>query len=279
LATGNLDALAKYGKLLYIHGEDPHQVVAAMRGRPAVLATESFALRFNRKTGDWIVLDTPTGRHRVQIVGVYYDYASEQGYLVLPRHLYQQYYGNDRVSNVALYLKPGTDPVAIRSKLLQSLGRSGRVNITTNRELRQEVLRIFDNTFSITYALHLIAIAVALLGVLNTLIALVLESRRDFGILRSLGATRQTIQRVVMAQALILGMLGNLTGLGVGFLLALLLINVINRQSFGWTIQWVTPWIFLLQSFGLVLLSSAVAGWLPAQMAARMPAPQALREE
>ncbi len=279
LATGNLEVLSRHGALLFVDGSDDKTVMTRLAKAPSVLVTESFALKFNHQTGDAITLQTPTGPHTLTIAGVYTDYASERGYIVMPRSLYQRLYQDNSVSNLAVYLKPGFSARTVRDDVLQRLGPQTRLNITTNQDLRAEVLRIFDSTFSITYALHLIAIAVAVLSVMNTLFALVLEMRRDLGILRYLGATRQRVQRLILVQAGTLGLLGNVAGLAVGLMLAALLIFVINRQSFGWTIQWETPWAFLLQSAAIVLLTAILAGWLPARAASRLPAPAAVREE
>src|SRR5690606_33714759 len=161
-------------------------------------------------------------------------------------------YRDTNVAALAVYLEPGQSAEHARQALWRAIGPEARLQIQTNRELRQEVLTIFDRTFAITYALHGIAIAVALLAVMNSLFALILESRRDFGILNYLGASQRQIEKIVLIQAGLLGLFGNLFGLAVGFLLSVLLIYVINRQSFGWTIQYQVPVEFLLQSFALV---------------------------
>jgi putative ABC transport system permease protein len=141
------------------------------------------------------------------------------------------------------------------------------------------VLRIFDRTFSITYALHVIAIAVALLAVMNALFALVLEARREFGLLKYLGATNRQIGKIVLVKAGLLGLFGSFSGLAVGFALSFLLVYVINKQSFGWTIRFELPWVFLLQSFALVMFTSIVSGLIPARLAAKTPAPQVIKTE
>jgi putative ABC transport system permease protein len=140
-------------------------------------------------------------------------------------------------------------------------------------------MRVFDRTFSVTYALHTIAIAVALLSVMNALLALTHESRREFAILRYLGATRTQLRKVVLSQAVILGTCGSVAGICVGYVLSLLLVNVINRQSFGWTIQMMIPWDFILQSSALVIVAALAAGIIPANEAGRTKAAEFVRSE
>jgi len=167
---------------------------------------------------------------------------------VIARARYAQIYGDDSVSSCAIYLKPGVQPDTVRDDIIKAAGMSSSLRVRTTRELRAEALKIFDRTFAITYALHTIAILVALLSVMNALFALTMESKREFGILRYLGASTEQLRRIVLVQAGILGAIGNMTGLVLGFLLSLLLIFVVNKQSFGWTVQFSFPTEFLIQS-------------------------------
>ncbi|MBS2004799.1 MAG: FtsX-like permease family protein, partial [Cyanobacteria bacterium SZAS LIN-5] len=229
--------------------------------------------------GDSLTLQTPSGDHTVKVEGVYYNYASDLGYIVIPRAVFKELYHEDRVSNCAIYLAPGADPYAVRAEIQKRLAKVGLFSIRTTSELRKEAIKIFDRTFAITYALHTIAIAVSMLAVMNALFALALESRREFGILRYMGASKKQIQSVVLTEAGILGVLGNLSGLALGFVLSLLLIFVINKQSFGWTVQFAVPYDFLIESSILVLLTSVLSGIVPARFAAKTVAPQVVREE
>jgi len=140
-------------------------------------------------------------------------------------------------------------------------------------------MRIFDSTFVITQALELIAIVVAALGVISTLITLILERQRDFALLSILGATRNQIRRMVVIEALLIGSTSQVIGLGVGVLLSVVLIYVINVQSFGWTIQFHVPVVFLLQSTALILIATAIAGLYPASRATGIDAVRFVKEE
>jgi putative ABC transport system permease protein len=150
---------------------------------------------------------------------------------------------------------------------------------TTNRVIRREVMRIFDSTFAITYALEAIAIVVAGLGVISTLITLILERRGEISVLGFLGATRRQIRRMVVIESLLIGGVSQAIGIIIGWMLSLVLIYVINVQSFGWTIQFHLPLGFIAQSTLLILLVTALAGLYPAAQAARVEAVRFAREE
>ncbi len=279
LGVGDFDVLATHGNLLFTENEPPAQVLRQTYIRPSVVVTEAFSTRNHVKKGDFIPLETPTGLKKFRVAAVYYDYSSDLGYIVMPRYWYAKFYNDDRISNLAVYLKPGVSTEQVRQAIERQLTGKSRLTIRSNRELRSEVLTIFDRTFAITYALHVIAIAVALLAVMNSLLAIVLEARREFAILKYLGAEDRQISKIVLVQASLLGLFGNFSGLFVGFLLSFLLINVINKQSFGWTIRFEVPWLFLFQSFWLVMITSILSGLIPARMAAKTPAPEVIKSE
>lgn len=279
LGTGDFPVLAQHGNLLFMNGDTAPEVLKRVIQHPSVIVTEAFSTRNHVKQGDTITLDTPDGPKPFAVEAVYYDYSSDLGYIVMPRQWYRQFYHDERISNIAVYLQPGTNADAMATTIRQKLHGQSLLHIRSNRELRTEVLRIFDKTFAITYALHVIAIAVALLAVMNSLFALVLEARREFGILKYLGAEDRQIGKIVLVKAGLLGLFGNISGLFVGFVLSFLLIYVINKQSFGWTIRFEIPWAFLAQSFLLVMGTSILSGLIPARLASQTPAPQVVKTE
>lgn len=278
LGAGDLDVIQKYGHLLFTSGEDT-ALVCSRTGEHSALISETFSIRKHVATGDTIDLQTPGGPYALKIQGVYYNYASDLGYIVIPRSVYQQLYHDNSVSNCAIYVTPGADVYAVRADIQRRLSSRALFSIRTTRELRREAIKVFDRTFAITYALHTIAIAVSMLAVMNALFALALESRREFGILRYLGASSRQIYKIVLTEAAILGFLGNVTGIALGFVLSLLLIFVINKQSFGWTVQLSIPGDFLIEASFLVLLTAVLSGIIPARFAAQTVAPQVVRDE
>lgn len=278
LGAGELDVLQKFGRLLFVHGSSD-QVFAELRKGDACVVSESFALRNNVHEGEAIGVQAPNTVLRLKIAGIYYDYASDLGYIILPRDVYSKYFPDYYSTSIAVFAQPGVDVDELRQRVLSAAGSQTRLNVRSNRELRNEVLRIFDNTFAITYALHAIAILVAILGVMNALFALTYEMRREFAILAYIGASLKQLRKIVLIQAGLLGLVGNLVGVAVGLVLSLLLINVINKQSFGWTVQLSIPFDFILESSALVLTFALLSGVLPAQIAVRNISPEAVRYE
>jgi putative ABC transport system permease protein len=151
--------------------------------------------------------------------------------------------------------------------------------IFTNRNLRTEAIRIFDRTFAITYALEVVAVTVAIIGIAGALLALVIDRRRELGLLRFLGAAVSQIRKLILVEAGLIGLLANLAGLALGIVLSLLLIFVINKQSFGWTIQFHWPIAVLLSALTLVYVATVLAGFYPARVAARLDPIEVVHEE
>ena len=196
---------------------------------------------------------------------------------------YRRHYGASDPSltaqHLSVYLRPEADVERVRSRILETLGENEQVYCVTNREVRTEALKIFESTFAVTYALQFIAILVAGLGVASTLITLIYQRQRDIGLLSLIGATCHQVRRVIVLEAMMLGGVSQLIGIFVGTLLALVLIYVINVQSFGWTIQFHLPLQFVFQSTLLVLVASGLFGVYPAIRAAGVDALQTVREE
>ena len=272
LGAGDFEVLFAHGGLLFKQPADGRAAVRRAVGADAVLVSESFALKQGVTVGDRIALDTPRGTWRFAVTAIYYDYSSDRGIVVMDRNTFTRHFGPERPSALTVYLQPGADPEAVRAELLAAVGPDHRLFIRTNAALRAEVLRIFDATFAITYALETIAIFVAIMGVAATLLTLVLERRRELTMLRLVGAGRRQIRRMVVIEAAMLGLLSQGVGLAVGVALSLILIYVINVQSFGWTIQFHVPIGFLAQSTVLIAAATTVAGLYPARVATRFAA-------
>ena len=222
---------------------------AAIRARPRpearasgeVLVSEPFARRFSAADGSTVTLPTPSGPRPFRVAGVYRDYSNDRGTVVMDRELYLSIYRDPRVTSLAVLAQPGVEPAELRRRVLAAAAGRYALTITTNRELRREVLVIFDRTFAVTRALEAIAVAVAVLGIANALMASAVERRRAFGLLRAVGASGEQIRRATFVEALLCGLTGTLAALAAGAAFAWLLLTVINPQSFGWTVALAVP--------------------------------------
>ncbi len=282
LVSRDLRLHAQRSRYLMVNGDSSAALRRAAETGGALLS-EVLANRLRVREGDKVSITTPAGPAAVSVEGIFYDYATDGGKMVMDRTWYQRQWHDDRVTVYSVYLAPGADAEQVRQSIVtQVAGLDGMTlppMVIRNHELRQEILDIFDRSFVLTYVLEAIAVLVAVLGIVNTLVTAVLERRREFAALRAIGASTRQVERLVLWEAAYLGLIGAALGVAGGLLLALLLIQVINKQSFGWTIQMTVPGGVILQAVGLALTAALVAGYWPARWAARQPVVEGLREE
>ncbi|HEV8267098.1 MAG TPA: FtsX-like permease family protein [Thermoanaerobaculia bacterium] len=279
VASGRFDVLAERGDIPLVDGREPRAVFARARREGAAFVSEPYAEKFGVKRGDVVEIPTDRGPVSLPVAGVTVDYANDRGTVLLDRELFQRLYPLDGASTAAVWLAPGVTPEEGRARILRATSDRFSLRVRTTGRIKEAVLVIFDQTFRVTYALEAIALLVALLGVFSTLTALVLERRREIGLLRVVGASRRVVEKAVRMEAAALGGLGTLLGLASGALASVILVKVINRQSFGWTIATHWPWAFLAGAVGLILASTLAAAEGPARHASATDAAQALREE
>jgi putative ABC transport system permease protein len=278
LGAGDFDVMARRGRLLFRRG-DSATILAAARANDGVIVSETFAERYRLKEGDELALRPPGRSLRFRIAGVYYDYTTEGGVAVMDRRLLQQLWNDGWLNSIVIYLAPGADPQTVRREIVRRLPAHEDLVIFSDRSLKTRVLEIFDQTFAVTYALEAVALVVAALGVLNSLLASVLERTREMGILRSVGFTRGGMLRMILCEAAFMGALANLLGAAAGLALSLVLIYVINKQSFGWTIQFAFPFTLIVKYALLTAGASLAAGMFPAWRASRLRIAEAVRYE
>jgi putative ABC transport system permease protein len=282
LVSRDLRLHAQRSRYLMVHGDSSAALRRAAETGGALLS-EVLATRLQLREGDTVTITTPTGPAAVPVEGIFYDYATDGGKMVMDRAWYQRQWHDDRVTVYSVYVAPGADSEQVRQSIVTHVaGLDGMTLpplVIRNHELRQEILDIFDRSFVLTYVLEAIAVLVAVLGIVNTLVTAVLERRREFAALRAIGASTRQVEGLVLWEAAYLGLIGAALGVAGGLLLALLLIRVINKQSFGWTIQMTIPGGVILQAVGLALAAALIAGYWPARWAARQPVVEGLREE
>jgi len=273
---------AQWSRYLVRKGDSSEQLRRAADTR-GLLVSEVLANRLGVEEGSTIEIMTPSGPMQFPIVAVFYDYSTDGGKLLMDRALYQSLWHDDLVTVFPVYLRDGSSIDRVRERITEQLSGAAGGGlpplVISNTELRKEILEIFDRTFLLTYVLEAIAVVIAMLGIVNTLVTSVLERRREFATLRAIGGSAEQIRQLVLWEAAYLGVVGIALGLIGGGLLSLLLIKVINKQSFGWTIQMIIPVGALIQAVVLAVIATLVAGYFPARWAARQPIVEGLREE
>jgi len=248
-------------------------------GGEAVIVSEPYSYRFGVALGDSVGLQTDRGERAFPVTGIFYDYGSDLGVVMMSRATYDRYYEDRGIAGLALYATPGQDVDALVKALRERVGDEQEVFIRSNRALRETSLAIFDRTFTVTIVLRLLAVLVAFVGVLNALMALQLERARELAVLRANGLTPRQVWRYVTMQTGLMGLMAGFLSLPLGLTLAYVLIHVINKRSFGWTLQVEVSPEILLQALALALVAALLAGLYPAWKMARANPAMALREE
>jgi len=267
-----------YGNRRTLPGAASKNVFANMVGTDNAVVSEPFANKHQVQVGGVVTLTLAERAVRFRVTGIYYDYSNERGYVIVDRGTLLKYLPDPAISNLAVYLKPGV-PLEQGKTAVESAVAGRRIEVLENRALREDALRIFDRTFAITYALEAVAVIVAIMGVAGALLALVIDRRRELGLLRFLGGARPQVARVILFEAGLLGLLANIAGLVLGVLLSLLLIFVINKQSFGWTIQFHWPVAALLGALTVVYAATVLASLYPARVAMKLNPIEVIHEE
>lgn len=234
-----------------------------------IAVSDGFSLRFRKDVGDTIQIATSSGNRPFRIAGIYYDYTSDAGTIMMRHAIFARVFADSSINNLALYLREPSRLPEIREEIERRFGGRYSLSVYSNRGVREEALTVFDQTFAITYALQLVAVVVAAIGVANTLAALVVERTREIGILKAIGATADQVRKMTLVQAGLIGFASEALGIVAGLLLSAILIYVINRVSFGWTIQFTLEPDVLITSAVLVVVTALVAGLPPANAAAR----------
>jgi len=277
LAAGELARLRRYSRLRLLAGENS-SAIAELGKAGSVLVSEPFANKHHLHPRDTIRLPLGGQEPLFRVAGVFYDYSSERGLIAMDRPALLKYLPDPAVSGVAVYLKPGANARAVRDAIDQVISGRGIV-VIPHAAIRSAGLATFDRTFRITWALEAVAIAVAIMGIASALLAMVLDRRRQFGLLRFLGCSLPQVRRLILAEAAFLGLVANAVGLVLGFALSLVLIYVVNKQSFGWTIQFHWPLALLFSALTGVYAATIAAALYPARTAMRLNPIEVIHEE
>lgn len=260
-------------------GGDPEAIWQAFSQGRGVLVSEPMAYHRSLQVGDDIEISTPhAGDRRFRVIGIYRDYSSGQGMLVMPRALYEPFWDDQAISSIGMVFDSPSALAAAKQRLLPLTAGSGdAVVVRSNLDIREHSLAVFDRTFAITQVLRILVIIVAFVGVFSALMALFLERGREFAILRATGLTPPQVSRLIGMQSLLIGVMAGLLALPLGWALSDILIEVINRRSFGWSMQRQFFWSIPMEAMVLSIVAAMLASWWPARRIARMNVRQGLQ--
>lgn len=220
---------------------------------------ESLSTRLRRGVGETIEVPTPAGLQSVHIIGIYADYGNERGSVMVSQARFREWFGHADVWRVALMLKPGTDAETVRDRL--QAAHPGLI-IFTQSHLRAEALRIFRQTFAVTYSLEAVGVLVAVAGLGLALAGLMLDRRADLTTLRAMGFSTRQLAKACALEGFGLSLAGMAAGILSGLWLGWLLIARVNKQSFGWTLSFAFPAMQMLALIAAVLLAGTLVAAL-----------------
>ncbi|MEY3871399.1 MAG: hypothetical protein RLZZ296_394 [Pseudomonadota bacterium] len=269
------------------------EALAVPAGAIGIYVSEPMLDLYQAKLGDFFEPLTPafgTAMNRSNqpakrffVAGVWRDYARQFGAIAIDQADFVQLTGDQRVNDLALWLTPDANDAvvqqAIRDVPEQASGAGNLIEFASASQIRTTSLRIFDRSFAVTYWLQAVAIAIGLFGVAANFSAQVLARRKEFGLLAHLGLTRRQILTVVAGEGAAWTVMGSVAGLALGLAVSVVLVHVVNPQSFHWTMDMQVPWLRLLGLCAAVVLAGTLTAWLAGRAAASADAVLAVKED
>lgn len=258
---------------------DSGRAAASGPGAPAVLVSEVLGHKRGLEPGDMLELPTARGSREFLVAGVFRNYSAIAGVVLMPLRVYRGYWHDRSLTGVGVYVDPRADRGNVRTRLEQAASTVPGTTVSDNRSIRRRSMQVFDQTFAVTSVLRLLAIIVAFAGVMGALMALQLERRREFATLKAIGAGRRELAGLIGAESGLLGALAGGFAIPLGIALSWLLIFVINRRAFGWTMDFELAPALLAGGAGLAVVAALLAAIYPARRAAVGLPAQGLRDE
>ena len=258
---------------------EPPRAPPASPGAITIWISEAARDLHGWKTGDRITLPIGPKPAELQVGGIIRDYARTWGAVLIPLDDYRRLTGDERANDLAIHLASGAGATATEGAIRAVLPRAEGLAFEDASDLRARSLAIFDRSFAVTYALEAIAIVIGLAGVTSSFAALAWSRRREFGVLRFLGLTRRDVLRMLALEGAATGALGALIGLAAGTAISLVLLHVVNRQSFHWTLEVHWPVTALLALVVAIIVLCAIGARASAAVAVRREAILAVKDD
>ena len=265
-----------------------------------LIASAPYAYKHKIKCNDKVKLQTDKGLQTFTILGIFSDYSSDQGLLMMHQDLYRSLWEDPNLSSLGIFLKESTEVkktndnknvgnAALQWSLLTNKTNNPKLDkiktyieaykikaaeeslsptffdIRSNKELLKESLEIFDRTFRVTSALKIIAVIVAAFGIFSALLSLIIEREKEFALLKALGMSKQDIQRSISLQAFTMGLLSSIFAIPLGIASAWVMIFVINHRSFGWDINFSLDFKSIVFATLISVTAALIAAIFPSQ--------------
>ncbi len=264
---------------LTLVNDSPADSLQRLSAGEGIMLSEPYAYRRQLSIGDDLSLPTAEGDRAFLILGVFRDYITDGGSVLMPLDLYRRFWNDRGISGVGVYFHDSVDRAPARAAIRSLVAEESSVRFRSNDMIRAQSLEVFDRTFKITEVLRILAGVVAFLGLVSALLSIELERAREVAILRALGLTPRQIATLALTQTGLLGLIAGLLAIPLGIVMAALLVFVINQRSFGWSMDLTVEPVSLLLGVALAATAALLAGVYPAARAGRSSVAAALRDE
>ena len=272
----DLDNFARYNS--FKEG-NPAQVWDELQSGDAVAVSEPYAYYNDKRIGSTLRLFTSEGARDFRIAGIYYDYrSSANGKVMTSRAAYDRFWNDDRFTGIGISAKEGVGIDELKEAIARAIGSDAEVEIRSNSELKEAALEVFERSFAITSVVHALSITVAFIGVLSALMAMQMERSIEFGTLRAIGLTPRQVWLMFTSQTGLMGIAAGLLALPLGLIQGAVLIFVVNRRSFGWSMDMEVYPLMLAQAVAIALAAALLASVYPAIKMSRSSPDEVLHE-
>lgn len=278
LVAADVGKIAARVQMRVIEGDPDRMYQQAMRGE-GVVVSDNFAMLRRIATGDVLELPTPRGLLKLPVLGVVLDFSDQQGTIMMDRRLFVEHWGDDTVDVFRIYATAGTPISALRQAVLDRFGGQTRLFVFTNQELREYILGITDQWFGLTYVQILVAVLVAILGIVNTLTVSIADRRRELGVLQAVGGLRNQIRHTIWMEAATIGVLGLCIGFALGAVHLAYILEITRRDLAGLRLEYQFPVEIALLMLPVLLGAALISALGPAEGAVRGSLVEALEYE
>jgi len=278
LVAADVEKIARRVRARVVEGDRETMYAHTARGKGVVIS-DNFSLLRRVKRGDVLELAAPNGVLRLPVLGIVTDYSDQQGTILMSRDLFKRYWGDDTVNAMRVYARPGVDRTALRQRLLGEFGNRTRLFVMTNEELRAYIMRLTDQWFGLTYVQIVVAVLVAILGIVNTLTVSIADRKRELGVLQAVGGLRNQVRHTIWMEAAAIGVLGLAIGFALGGVHLYYILDVARRDVAGLRLDYLYPYGIALLLVPVMLGSAFVSALGPAEGAVRASLVEALEYE
>ncbi|RPH59153.1 MAG: FtsX-like permease family protein [Acidobacteria bacterium] len=278
LIAVELDSIGRRAYLAPVAGDPKTMYRDAAEGK-GVIISDNYARLHNVQLGASLKLPAPAASLQLPVLGVIMDWSDQQGSIFLDRSVYQKFWHDDTVNIFRVYLAPGATEAAVTERINDAVGRGRRLFVMTNAEVRKYILDLTNQWLGLTYIQILVAVLVAVLGIVNTLTVSIIDRRRELGVLQAVGGLRRQVRHTIWMEAGSIGLIGIVLGLVLGAVNLYYVLEMTSRDFSGMRLEYVYPFTIALAILPTILLAAFVAALWPAEAAVRGSLVEALEYE